>query len=112
MKNEFDRELLQKWFFYNYNCWWCGRNTADSYHHVTGRDSSSILNSAPLCNESCHLAIHGKLKKKENIRLLLEKTMEYLLRQGYKFDDNDKDFISKNIIYYEEILEKHKGCLT
>jgi len=108
MKNDFDRGHLQNWYLYNYKCWWCGRNSWNCFHHVLGRVSNSILNSAPLCNETCHLNIHGKIRKTENVRILLDKTLKYLLSQGYVFNDNDKKFIEKNQKYYVEILNNKK----
>lgn len=113
MRKSFNEDVLRKWFFYNTRCWVCGKNTWDSFHHVIN-GSDSILNAAPVCNETCHLAIHGILRKKEKVIVLLRKTLEYLLDQGYVFNKNDKIFIEKHRSYYEGILKNKKAriCMT
>lgn len=62
---------------------------------------SSILNAAPVNNFICHLQIHGKLMLKENQKRLLQKTMRWLLKQGYKFNEVDILFIEKYKEYYD-----------
>ncbi len=105
MKNGFDMILLNKYFMYNFSCWVCEKNTWNCFHHILGRSSNSILNAAPLCNDSCHINIHGILKKRENVVVLLGKTIKYLLENGYELNENDKVFIEKNKDYYIEILK-------
>ena len=101
MKNSFNDEELQRWFADNYECWKCEMNHWNCFHHIMGRDEgrtkaeSSILNAAPLNNFECHLQVHGKLMTEENQKLLLHKTMRYLLKQGYEFNEIDKLFIEK-----------------
>lgn len=102
MKNDFNREELQKWFTYVYSCYWCGVSHADCWHHITGRDSNSILNAAPLANYPCHVPIHGQLKRPENVKIFLNKTMSYLIKQGYQFTEKDKEFIQKYRKSYED----------
>lgn len=107
MKNDFDTTELTRWFMDNYECWTCGRNHWDCFHHIMGRNEgrgtaeSSILNAAPLNNFECHLKIHGQLMTKENQKRLLQKTMRHLLKQGYTFNKNDETFIEKYIELYE-----------
>jgi len=108
MKNSFDKVELKRWFIDNYECWSCGQNHWDCFHHIVGRDGgrtkaeSSILNTAPLNNFKCHLHIHGELMKKENQKKLLRKTIKYLLKKGYKFNKVDEMFIEKYKDYYLE----------
>jgi len=104
LKNDFDREELKKWYLYNYKCWWCGRNTRDAMHHITGRDSNSILNSAPLCNFTCHINQHGLLRLEENMIFLLKKTVKYLLDQNYEFNEIDREFMSSHLDLFKKLL--------
>jgi len=104
IRKEFDRDLLANWFIYNYKCFWCGKNHWDIFHHIL-EGSDSILNAAPLFNDDCHIQIHKQLRKKENVKMLLRKTLEHLLVQGYSFNENDIEFIKKHRVYYEEILK-------
>jgi len=107
MHNGFDAVELKRWFLWNYECWWCGQNHWDCFHHIVGRGNgnsvceSSILNAAPLNNFKCHLRIHGQITNEENISGLLQKTMRYLLKQGYQFNEKDKEFIIKYKNYYD-----------
>ena len=108
-QNDFDREKLKRWFFYNKKCFWCGKEHADIFHHIDGRWSNSILNASPLNNFECHINIHPILRKKENKFILLRKTLEYLMKDNYDFDENDKQFINKNHSFYEKIVENKKS---
>lgn len=110
-KNNFDSILVEKYFGDNYVCWWCEIsktdkkkwNRSDCLHHILGRRgeyNNSILNAAPVNNFLCHINIHPILKKRENIEKLLQKTVQYLLENGYKFNDTDKMFLAENREYY------------
>lgn len=107
MHNDFNVTELNRWFGDNYECWLCGRNHWDCFHHIMGRGGgitkaeSSILNAAPLNNFECHLRVHGKLVTEESQKVLLQKTMRHLLKQGYEFNEIDKEFIMKYKKYYE-----------
>lgn len=106
LNNDFNRDELRRWFTYNFDCWWCGANHADCFHHIAGRlgeHTSSILNAAPLSNFYCHLNIHGKIRRPENQRKFLAKTIKYLLKQGYVLNEKDRRFIAKNRKHYEAI---------
>lgn len=107
MRNPFNKDELTRWFIDNYECWYCGQNHWNCFHHAVGRGSGdsdcerSILNAIPLNNFDCHLRIHGKLRKDENIKIMLQKTIRYLLSKGYKFNEIDNEFIIKYKKYYE-----------
>ena len=107
LRNPFKRDELDKWFYDNYECWICGRNHWDCFHHGVGRgygDSkceSSILNAVPANNFECHLRVHGELRKEENITKLLKKTIRFLLNKGYEFSDLDVEFYNKYKKHYE-----------
>ncbi len=107
LHNSFNRDILKRHFLYNTKCWLCGRNHADCFHHAVGRGNgdskceSSILNAVPLNNHICHLPVHGKLRIKENTSILLQKTIRYLLAEGYKFDENAELFLMKYKEYYD-----------
>src|SRR5690606_38406854 len=107
MKNDFDVTELNRWFGYNYCCWFCDRNHWNCFHHIMGRNEgrgdaeSSILNAAPLNNFECHLRVHGQLMKKNMQSKLLQRTMRHLLKQGYEFTEKDQRFIMKYKHLYE-----------
>ena len=61
-----------------------------------------IALSHPMNNFECHLQIHGKLRTEKNQKILLQKTMKYLLKQKYVFNEIDKLFIEKYKDYYLE----------
>ena len=108
-QNNFDSDEVRRWFTYCYECWWCGKNHWNCGHHIDGRRkkfSNSLLNFAPLNNEECHLPNHGKLKNDENITMLLRKTFEWLMGQGYELTELDKNFIESRKEYYADIIEK------
>lgn len=107
MHNDFNKTELQRWFLDNYECWFCGMNHWDCFHHAVGRGNgdskceASILNAVPLNNFQCHLRIHGELRNEDNVKIMLQKTMKWLLKQGYEFNQIDIDFITKYKKYYE-----------
>lgn len=107
-KNPFNKEDLQRWFLDNYECWHCGQNHWNCFHHAVGRGArdskceSSILNAVPLNNFNCHLPIHGELRKDENVRVMLQKTIRYLLSKGYELKEIDVEFYKKYERYYED----------
>ena len=98
--NEFPKEFRYL-FEDSWRCWICGMNTATALHHVVGRGNSSsniessILNAAWLCNYKCHINIHGKLRSRENMSMLLKKTRLFLESQHYTLNKIDDDFINK-----------------
>lgn len=105
MNSNFDKEEISRWFGEDYTCWWCGEYHANTLHHILGRSGKykfSLLNAAPLDNENCHLKIHSSLNKKENKKMLLQKTLTYLLSQGYKLNDTDKEFLYENKEFYKK----------
>jgi hypothetical protein len=102
MRIEFDKEEVARWFIDNYECWWCGKNGWDAGHHILGGKYGSLLNFAPLHNYQCHVDIHPILKKEENKKMLLQKTVSYLLAKGYEFNEVDKVFLVKNQEYYQK----------
>jgi len=105
--NSFDGIELIRWFGDNYECWLCGRNHNNCFHHIVGRSNgdskceSSILNAAPLNNFQCHLRIHGELRIEENMKKLLQKTIRYLLKREYEFFKIDEEFILKYKKFYD-----------
>jgi hypothetical protein len=97
----FDQEESLRWFGDNLYCWWCEQNGWNSRHHIrSGKYNNSLCNLAPLHNHECHIQIHNILKKKENVKMLLQKTITYLLSKGYILTENDKLFIAENSEFY------------
>ena len=74
----------------------------DALHHILGRVSNSILNSAPIHNFCCHLN-NGQLNKRETVRRFLRQTHEYLIAAGYKFKKKDQLFLEQHRELYTEI---------
>ena len=108
MRNNFDKTELNRWFIDNYECWRCGMNHWNCFHHGVGRGAGdsicerSILNAVPINNFECHLPQHGQLRKDENVKILLQKTMRYLLSKGYVFNDIDEEFVVKYKKHYDD----------
>ena len=105
MHNSFSQEI--RLFFSDvWKCWFCGKNTCDSLHHIVGRGAgdsiceTSILNAAPICNQNCHLINHGKMRTKEGSKELLNKTLEFVLSNGYVLKQIDYDFLEKYKDWY------------
>lgn len=100
LKNNFDIEKLKEIFLFSrQECWLCGQNHADCFHHILGRKSNSLLNSAPLGNEKCHL-YNPKLSDRKVIQYLLVKTLWHLVDNKYEFTEKDKEFMQNNWIQY------------
>lgn len=99
--NDFDKFEIEKWFRGNYECWLCGQNHWNCLHHIVGRGKGdsrcerSILNACPLNNFKCHLPVHAELKNEKNQAILIQKTIRYLLKNGYTFNEIDEEFIFK-----------------
>ena len=100
LRNDFDKAEIQRWFTFNYTCWWCGQSHANCHHHILGRSSNSILNAAPINNFECHIG-NGKLDNKESQSMMLQKTYDYLMAQGYKLKPKDKEFMKKHKDLYD-----------
>ena len=94
-------------FQQSWSCWYCGKNVADALHHIVGRGNSSdsvessILNAAPICNNSCHLYHHGEISTDKYRKIFLNRTYDFLLSTHYEFSDKDMRFIQKYSRYYE-----------
>ncbi len=107
LKNRFLEEVRSEWN-YCYSCSICGQNSWDSLHHiispsmrwyVSGKHNTSVLNSAPLCNFKCHL-YNPNLGKKETVKILLNKTKDYLMGEGYQLKEIDNKFLEIYARYY------------
>ncbi len=103
LKNDFPIEV-RNLFLWNFECWVCGKNTWDCGHHIMGRgfgDSiveQSALNFAPLCNYTCHL---GRNFTEEEKKIMLQKTIRFLLRNNYQLKEIDIQFYEKYKRYYQ-----------
>jgi len=94
-----ETEAQRAWGFQNH-CHWCGESGWDSIHHIVspqsechkkGSFNASLLNSAPMHNEGCHL-YNAELHKPENEKRLLRKTLLLLTTNGYRFTKKDHTF--------------------
>ncbi len=114
--NSYDRTL----FMDCWECWWCNKNTPDSLHHIVGRGGgdrssdceSSILNAAPVCNQSCHLPYHGEMCTREHVTKFLNKTYEYLMKIGYTLSNTDIEFMHKYAELYKKLPIDEELTLT
>jgi hypothetical protein len=100
LKNSFDRDDIRYYYCYNYKCFWCGKNHADAFHHIYGRESASLLNSCPINNNECHLYNPQLTKDKVKKKLALL-TFRYLDKEGFVPGDIDKKFIQKHMDIYK-----------
>jgi len=92
------RELFRN----NYECWICGKNCWDSFHHCLGgnfEEADSVFNAVPICNATCHI---GKSFSEEEKSRLLKKTKEYLRIIGYELTKKDIKFLELKKRYYEK----------
>jgi len=95
-------EKTRALFLYNYQCWICGQNTWDALHHIFGgefEEADSPLNAAPICNMTCHIG-DGHHFTEEDKKMMCQKTLRFLLRNGYKLTKKDEKFILDHIEYY------------
>jgi hypothetical protein len=97
LNNPFPNEVRWLYLYNCFECWQCGGNGNGSggggieLHHIYGRMSASALNSAPLCH-SCHTKV---LHTYEEHQRYLQKTIRFLLSQGYKLTDEDNAFLER-----------------
>ena len=86
-------EVRLLYLYNNYECWECGTNGSASggieLHHIYGRISASALNSAPLCH-GCHSKVGHSYEEHQRY---LQKTIRFLLSQGYQLTDDDNVFL-------------------
>ena len=100
LTNDFTEETREL-FFWNKECWICKGNNPDAMHHILGRVSASPLNCCPIHNFKCHIG-NGKLATFDMKKILLEKTLNYLLENNYHLTSEDKKFMKKFKKYYEK----------
>jgi len=91
LKNSFTDKTRALFLDVQYQCWNCGGNQGVEANHTVGRESNSPLNLSPLCR-SCHS--HVGHTDEEHAKLL-NKTLNYLVSQQYKMQEEDWDFIRK-----------------
>jgi hypothetical protein len=94
LKNDFlleDRDV----YCFEHSCIVCGSNQGVELHHVMGRVSNSIFNSAMICRK-CH-ENYTSLDKS----FLLKTTIRFLLKEGYQVKPRDVAFYHDNIKLYE-----------
>jgi len=109
LKNRFNQdELMSAWAFH-FRCLWCGKSGADCFHHIispsshyyiSGKFNTSILNSCPIHNFSCHIG-NGDLHKIDNEKILLRKVYQTLVKNNYILNQKDKKFLE----IYSELYE-------
>lgn len=101
LKNNFSTETRWLFFEKRYECGNCGGNGqycgGTELHHILGRCSSSPLNASVLCKKCHSKEIHTDEQKTK----LLQKTIRCLLSQNYKITEEDREFIIKNLKYYQ-----------
>jgi len=96
-------EETKELFRNNFECWQCGMNTWDCFHHCMGGDfdeADSPFNAVPLCNATCHIDGGHHFSEKQ-INTFLAMTMRYLYLKGYELTRKDKMFIIKFKKRYE-----------
>jgi len=105
-KNNFT-EKTRSLFAFNFFCFYCWKSGADALHHILGRCSNSPLNACPIHNHKCHL-YNPDLNRKSTKKRLLRATYKYLMKEGYKLTDKDREFMKKYKEYYQEAVSTKK----
>lgn len=119
LKNRFSEQTRNEWHYW-YSCLVCYKNQQDALHHIVspssrlyiaGDHNNSVLNSAPIHNQVCHVGNEAFLYKDETIKLLLERTIWALSELGYEVNKKDHDFYtvysglySENIVQYRQAI--------
>jgi hypothetical protein len=102
MRNEFDSQT-RLIFFDLWECWLCGQNGEGrgglELHHIKGRESNSALNAAPLCHY-CHEHMNHNDKEEKD---LMARTVRFLVRICYNFNEDDLAFYAKYKKIYDSI---------
>lgn len=104
LKNPFTAHTRELFYDARYTCFMCGSNGQGrggmELHHITGRQSNSALNAAPLC-KTCH----GKVgHTDEEHKKLFERNLVYLKRRNYRFVEKDFSHIRKNVRIYKQLI--------
>ena len=99
MQNEFPIKIRSFWDGW-FSCLLCQVNQNLELHHILGRRSDSMLNSAAVCH-ICHSK--GNIHSPETELELLEKTWEIVTARKWQFSYTDLLFIVKYKDFYEEI---------
>lgn len=93
LKNPFPQEVRELWRD-THTCQMCGENGEKSggleLHHITGRDSASVLNGAPLC-KICHASV-GHTKDEE--QFLYVKALARVCAHGWLLGSVDYQFLT------------------
>lgn len=94
LRKPFPLNVRLLYLYNNYECWECGGNGSSGgggieLHHIYGRISASVLNSAPLCH-TCHSKV---LHTYEEHQRYLQKTIRFMLSQGYILTPIDNLFL-------------------
>jgi hypothetical protein len=100
LRNDFTTETKDL-FAWCYQCFWCGQNGWDCFHHILGRVSNSPLNACPIHNMKCHIH-NGELSKFSTEKMLLKRTLEYLLENNYELTQQDIDFMKSYSTHYDD----------
>ena len=110
LKNRFSKDELMTAWASVYTCLWCGKAHANCFHHikspgsqrfVRGRFNQSMMNACPINNFECHIG-NGELHKPENEKMLAQKVLKILLKDGYELKKIDKQFVEN----YPELYKK------
>lgn len=92
LKNAFPQEVRELWRD-THTCQLCGENGEQNggleLHHITGRDSKSVLNGTPLC-KLCHAQV-GHTKEEE--QFLYVKALARVCSHGWIIDTVDYQFL-------------------
>jgi len=102
LRNPFPLSVRNLYVYNCWTCWECGGNGSGSaggieLHHIYGRMSASALNSAPLCH-TCHSKVGHTYEEHQKY---LQKTIRFLLSEGYQLTEVDNIFletVSKDLL--------------
>lgn len=91
LRNPFPQDVRLE-YLYRYDCDLCGSNQMLELHHITGRDSNSILNASLLCHK-CHETMNHS---REEEKRLYEANRCHIERIGRQLTEYDMQFLADN----------------
>lgn len=100
LRNNFP-DLVRYLFLDIWECWMCGQNGVNcgglELHHIKGRESNSAMNASVVCGK-CHSHMGHSFEEEKQ---LMQRTIRYLCRINYQFNEKDVAFFAQYKKYYD-----------
>lgn len=101
LRNDFPMKV-RCMYFDKWECDVCGKNGnyhgGLELHHIKGRESASALNCSQVCN-CCHSHLNHNYEEE---KILMLKTVRFLVRNNYDFSSCDLKFYNKYKNIYDD----------